>query len=108
MKSLYQKLSNLIKDKEVSISTITAIIGLATQIVQDVEINGLKLSNIDKKEAVLALASFVISKAPIEQSQKDFLQNVFMSDIASGVIDSLCDLDVHKVKEVVEKVFSCC
>lgn len=86
-------------------ANVIELVGLAIQLTARLRRGNEVLSNAEKKSVVTYLIRRLVNESPLEDDLRSYFTNVFIPVMLSGVIDSLCSLDVHELKA---SLLSCC
>lgn len=107
LRSAYEKLMDVVSDHEYTPDNILVLITKAVQIVQKLKRGKEFLTGPEKKAIVMGLIKKWVKYTPyLSDSQRQYIQEVFIPTMLSGIVDSLCEINVHKM---IEKcgVFKC-
>jgi len=107
LRSAYEKLMDVVSDREYTPENILVLITKAVQIVQKMKRGKEFLTGPEKKAIVMSLIKKWVKYTPyLSDSQRQYIQEVFIPTMLSGIVDSLCEINIHKM---VEKcgVFKC-
>lgn len=102
---LFSLLSDRVKKVPLTNANIIELIGITIQFVEKLKRGKQFLSNDEKKSIVLHLIRRIVKESPMDEELRVYFDSVFIPLMLSGIIDSLCSLDVNAVKR---SLFSCC
>jgi hypothetical protein len=86
-------------------ANIIEIVGVAIQMTERLRRGKEMLTNNEKKSIVTYLIRRLVNEAPMDDDLRSYFTNVFIPVMLSGVIDSLCSLDVHELQT---SLLACC
>lgn len=112
-KLAFDRVKAMAYGKDITPAKITILVLLCIQIVENIATKDFKKVNISgalKKEIVIKLITeWVNNISNFNDDDKLYINNIFIPTILSGMIDSLCDLDLQKtVKNCMDKIFNLC
>jgi hypothetical protein len=89
---------------KVTQNNIIQLVGIVIQIIESISTKQKIANSLKKNIAIFVIQKFVGCANGIEEMTKTYLEQIFIPTMLSGVIDSLCNLDVHEIVRTV----SCC
>lgn len=100
-KSAYAQVQKMENLKKVSVASILVLVATCTRIVQNLKRdNTIPLSKEEKKAIVINLVQkWVDDNDQLSDEDKLYLNGIFIPTMLDGAIDSLCDLDMHNIKQ---------
>lgn len=88
-----------IEGKPITNQNIIEIIALTMQVVQTTKRGSQFLTNEEKKTIVMNVVRKIVRESPMDAEVRTYLADVFIPVLLPGVIDSLCNLNVHDIGE---------
>ena len=102
---LFTLLAERVNKVPLTHTNIVELVGITIQLVQKLKRGKEFLTNEEKKSIAMHLIRRVVKETPMDDELRVYLDSVFIPLMLSGVIDSLCSLDVHEVRR---SMFPCC
>lgn len=99
----FASLLKLANNQPLTHTNIIQLTGATIQLVQGLKRGKEVLTNAEKKSMVFYLINRLVKEIPMDEELRTYFTSVFIPLMLSGVIDSLCDLDVNTLNSK-----SCC
>lgn len=108
-KQAYDLVMKMVSNKTITQINIVEIVGIAIQVVQTQKKGSTPLTNDEKKTLVMSIISKLVEELPgIDPDVKIYLTQIFIPVMLSGLIDSLCNLNINDIKDGIKSCFPCC